>query len=240
MLQFLRGKFSDRKLRLFACAVCRRAYQRLPGWVKQFDERTLRALEVAEQYVDGMATDQALSEATAAAEAAYQDAKIRPDAMGNPPTTDSGEESLSDQEALRIVTGIVGPAELIGRLVARENAEHAAWYTMHAARLSAEGLAPLAEDCDVIRCITRWPATPALHFNSEWRAWNRGTVHRLAQAAHELRRLPEGVLESVRLVLLADALEDAGCTDADLLGHLRSPGPHVRGCWAVDLVLGKE
>jgi hypothetical protein len=43
-----------------------------------------------------------------------------------------------------------------------------------------------------------------------------------------------------RLPLLADALQDAGCTDAELLGHLRSPGPHVRGCWAVDLVLGKE
>ena len=39
---------------------------------------------------------------------------------------------------------------------------------------------------------------------------------------------------------LADALEDAGCTDGELLGHLRSPEPHVRGCWAVDLVLGKE
>jgi hypothetical protein len=38
----------------------------------------------------------------------------------------------------------------------------------------------------------------------------------------------------------ADALEDAGCTDSDLLGHLRSPGPHVRGCWTVDLVLGKS
>jgi hypothetical protein len=43
-----------------------------------------------------------------------------------------------------------------------------------------------------------------------------------------------------RGALLADALEDAGCTDAELLGHLRSPGPHVRGCWAVDLVLGKS
>jgi hypothetical protein len=39
---------------------------------------------------------------------------------------------------------------------------------------------------------------------------------------------------------LADALEDAGCTDADILSHLRSPGPHVRGCWALDLLLGKE
>jgi hypothetical protein len=43
-----------------------------------------------------------------------------------------------------------------------------------------------------------------------------------------------------RLPLLADALEDGGCSDPELLGHLRSPGPHVRGCWAVDLVLGKS
>jgi hypothetical protein len=43
-----------------------------------------------------------------------------------------------------------------------------------------------------------------------------------------------------RLPILADALEEAGCTDAYLLAHLRGPGPHVRGCWAVDLVLGKE
>jgi hypothetical protein len=43
-----------------------------------------------------------------------------------------------------------------------------------------------------------------------------------------------------RLTLLADALEDAGCADADTLGDLRGPGPHVRGCWAVDLVPGKS
>jgi hypothetical protein len=44
---------------------------------------------------------------------------------------------------------------------------------------------------------------------------------------------------SVANLCRADALEDAGCTDADLLGHLHGPWPHVRGCWAVDLVLGK-
>ncbi len=43
-----------------------------------------------------------------------------------------------------------------------------------------------------------------------------------------------------RLALLADALEDAGCTDADILAHCRGPGPHVRGCWVVDLLLGKK
>ena len=43
-----------------------------------------------------------------------------------------------------------------------------------------------------------------------------------------------------RLPSLGDALEEAGCHDADILAHCRGPGPHVRGCWAVDLVLGKE
>jgi hypothetical protein len=65
-------------------------------------------------------------------------------------------------------------------------------------------------------------------------------MRRIAEEAYEDRRLPEGTLDPARLSLLADALEDAGCTHAELLGHLRSPGPHVRGCWAVDLVLGKE
>jgi hypothetical protein len=42
------------------------------------------------------------------------------------------------------------------------------------------------------------------------------------------------------LVILSDALEEAGCSDAALLAHLRAPGPHVRGCWALDIVLQKE
>jgi hypothetical protein len=43
-----------------------------------------------------------------------------------------------------------------------------------------------------------------------------------------------------RLPILADALEEAGCAEADLLAHLRGPAPHVRGCWALDLLLGKS
>ena len=43
-----------------------------------------------------------------------------------------------------------------------------------------------------------------------------------------------------RLPILADALEDAGCTNRDILDHCRQPGEHVRGCWVVDLVLGKS
>jgi hypothetical protein len=63
--------------------------------------------------------------------------------------------------------------------------------------------------------------------------WKRGTVPRIADGIYDRKAFDE-------LPLLADALEDAGCTDAELLGHLRGPGPHVSGCWALDLILGKE
>jgi hypothetical protein len=63
------------------------------------------------------------------------------------------------------------------------------------------------------------------------------TAVSLAQATYD-ERLPSGELDAVRLSILADALEDAGAS-GDLLDHLRSAGPHVRGCWAIDLILGK-
>jgi hypothetical protein len=76
-----------------------------------------------------------------------------------------------------------------------------------------------------------------INFNPAWRS---PTVTSLAQATYDERILPSGELEPHRLVVLADALEEAGCTNADILRHLRSQGPHVRGCWAVDLLLAKE
>jgi hypothetical protein len=66
-----------------------------------------------------------------------------------------------------------------------------------------------------------------------------GTVRSLAEASYADRSLPDGHLDSVRLGVLADLLEEAGVTDAWLLSHLRGPGPHVRGCAAVDALLGK-
>jgi hypothetical protein len=59
------------------------------------------------------------------------------------------------------------------------------------------------------------------------------TVVTLAQAIYDDRAFE-------CLPVLADALEEAGCTDVDILAHCRGPGPHVRGCWVVDLVLGKS
>ncbi len=64
-------------------------------------------------------------------------------------------------------------------------------------------------------------------------AWRTSTITALAQQMYDSR-------DFTPMPILADALQDAGCENADILTHCRGPGPHVRGCWVVDLVLGKE
>jgi hypothetical protein len=66
-----------------------------------------------------------------------------------------------------------------------------------------------------------------------WLRWNFDTVPAIARHIYEERAYHD-------LPILADALEDAGCMNADMLTHCRQPGEHVRGCWVVDLLLGKE
>ena len=63
--------------------------------------------------------------------------------------------------------------------------------------------------------------------------WLTSTVRDLAAGAYQ-----DDAFD--RLPILADALQDAGCDHDDLLSHLRGPDSHVRGCWALDLILGKE
>jgi hypothetical protein len=65
-----------------------------------------------------------------------------------------------------------------------------------------------------------------------WLGWKDGTVIKLAQGIYDDRAFD-------RLPVLADALEEAGCDNAYILAHCRQPGEHVRGCWAVDLLLGQ-
>jgi hypothetical protein len=67
----------------------------------------------------------------------------------------------------------------------------------------------------------------------DWLTWNDGTVYKIALGIYE-----DDAFE--RMPILADALEDAGCDNADILAHCRGDGPHVRGCWVVDLLLGKS
>jgi hypothetical protein len=86
--------------------------------------------------------------------------------------------------------------------------------------------------CDLFRDIYGVLERP-IALDPDWLAWDSGTVVKVAQAIYEERAFD-------RLPILSDALEEAGCTNADILAHCRQPGEHVRGCWGVDLILGKE
>jgi hypothetical protein len=85
----------------------------------------------------------------------------------------------------------------------------------------------------LLRCVLGPLPFRRVVVDPAWVAWNDGAARKIAQAVYDERRFAD-------LPVLADALEESGCTDAELLGHLRSPGPHVRGCWAVDALLARE
>jgi hypothetical protein len=89
-------------------------------------------------------------------------------------------------------------------------------------------VAESAAHCDIIRDIFGNPFRPATLDPS----WLTSTVTALARQMYESR-------DFSAMPILADALQDAGCSDEAILSHLRGPGPHVRGCWVVDLLLGK-
>jgi hypothetical protein len=109
--------------------------------------------------------------------------------------------------------------------------------------LFGEHLGPVGEDGCWLPCglntlsqVEQWcllPTPRKFAIRIEWLTWNGGTVGQIAQAIYEEEAFD-------RMPILADALEEAGCADADLLCHLRSAGSHARGCWALDAVLRLE
>lgn len=91
----------------------------------------------------------------------------------------------------------------------------------------------------LLREIVGNPFRP-LNISPSWLTWNDAVVVRLAQGAYDKRILPSGTLDKTCLAILADALEEAGCTDESILGHLRSNRDHYRGCFVIDALLGKS
>jgi hypothetical protein len=144
--------------------------------------------------------------------------------------------------------GLAGPKELrAARQACKFAGGDAAWYAAASraaiaarnAALSAQaGADPTLEraaQAALLRCVFGNPFRPGA-FDP---AWPTPAVVALAQAAYEERHLPAGTLDPQRLAVFADALEEAGA-DAAIVAHLRSDGAHVRGCHAVDLILGKS
>jgi hypothetical protein len=83
----------------------------------------------------------------------------------------------------------------------------------------------------LVRDIFGNPFRPVV-IDPAWLTWRDGTIPKIAQAIDDERRFAD-------MPVLADALEEAGCSDPNILSHCRQPGDHVRGCWVVDRLLGK-
>jgi hypothetical protein len=147
------------------------------------------------------------------------------------PMTESKWLACTDpQKMLGFLRGKASDRKL--RLLA---AAAAAWAEMRAAWPRAawvEEVAAAARSA-LLRDLFRNPFHPVPIIDPAWLVWNGGVVRKMAQAIYDARRFTD-------LPILADALEEAGCTNAEILSHCRGPGPHVRGCWAVDLILGQE
>jgi hypothetical protein len=245
MLEFLRGNASDRKLRLFACACCRRIGHLLS------DERcreAAKAVKVAESFADGLTPGGDLAAAQEAARGVYVAH------FGTLYLAWAGEAAAmaaaADIRARRRWHGYFSDKGGFGE-AADAAAKAVAGYA--ADRPQTEGLPKAIVESTwgatqaserqyqtrLLRDIFGHPSRPSPPLPPAVLAWNDRTVPRLAWAIYEERQLPAGTLDTGRLAILADALLDAGCNDEDLIRHCRSEGPHVRGCWAVDLILGK-
>ena len=229
MLKSLRGKPSGRKLLLFLCACCRRVWDALS------DVRSRAAVETAEQYADERATEGALQaayhDAERAANVAYFASRLR-DVL-YPAAQAAWHAVASGSPLLR-------RAHVVSEVVRAAAAAYAAAGSQDV--LAIESVAERAANAEermqasLLRDLFNNPFR-LITFDLASRSPN---VLSLARTAYEERIMPEGLLDPSRLAVLSDALEEAGCDNDDLLSHLRGPGPHVRGCWVVDLLLGKE
>jgi hypothetical protein len=219
MLVYLRGRPSDRKLRLFAVACCRRIWHLLT------DPRSRRAVEVVEDYADGTVGDD----------------ELRLAVIGADSVAEGRVASATEVADLALATAALAALNATARDAMRAAdyaAANAAAATFHAAT------AAQAASAAAVRAVERRGQAELLVevFGNPFRhpsvapelfAWSDGMLPRLAQTIYEEKSFE-------RMPILADALEDASCDNLDLIDHCRREDEHIRGCWAVDLLLGKE
>jgi hypothetical protein len=238
MLTFLPVEGNERRLRLFVCACCRRI------WGLLSDARSRKAVEVAELFADQLADDGELASANRDADDAWKALSL------------DEEESLTASSWAYALDVAADAASFVGQPEADmtggafDRAAAAVGHAAAAARWGDDGGVEwaahdhfdrdacdleLAAQCVLIRDLYGNPFRP-VRIDPAWRT---STVVALARVAYEERILPGGELDHTSLAILADALEEAGCSETAILDHLRDHGPHVRGCWPVDLLLDR-
>lgn len=215
----------QRKLRLFACACCYRI------WKLITDDRSRDAVVVAERFADGLAKEKERAAAEYHASQVLEEfepedsdeelsptAELKRRAKSAPFQAASYAVELSGQVAW---SGADWAADALGFRAMKGNPRA----TAH--RVETRRKEEVVQ-CALLRDIFGNPFRK-VRFSSKWLTPKIG---KLAQSIYDdgaFNRLPE----------LADVLEAVGCGSDDLLNHLRGDGPHVKGCWALDSVLGK-
>jgi hypothetical protein len=218
ILEFVRDTARERKLRLFACACCRRVWDLLK------DSRSREAVELAEMYADGQIQQHRMKAAEQAAKAAEE-----------------AERSKAAEAASLVTTTELWAYHAFPLPSVRQQLESAdrVWvdYARVVATLAASAFGPDREpaereaQCSILHDLFGNPFR-SVALDPPWLTWQDATIPRLARTIYDERAFD-------RMPILGDALEEAGCDNADILDHCRHSGVHVRGCWLVDSILGK-
>jgi hypothetical protein len=173
-----------------------------------------RAIEVAERHADGQATDEELRLACWYLE--HYEMNSSPEFMAcsfNP-----YQSFIAQLADIRMAQDRVECARTIGKYEWPQRMDiQDRWCS------NVHGVLRDMADPWPVGLVTLDPA---------WLAWNSGTVFKMAKVIYDEHRFDE-------MPALGDALEDAGCEEKKVLNHCREPGEHWRGCWLIDLLLGK-
>jgi hypothetical protein len=217
MLTFCWEKASKRKQRLLAVGFCRHTWDLLSEWGR-------RAVEVAERFADGQATDQELREARDIADTSsceedglHQQAELERCLRRSP---EDEEPFLRELDHYR--------DRLHAAMLAHTSTFPDEW--LNRRELPSGGL--WKNTAGLVRCLFGNPSR-SLTIDSAWLSWHNGLLVLMARQIYDSRDFRD-------MPVLADALEEAGCTNPDILDHCRSGGEHVRGCWVIDALLGKS
>jgi hypothetical protein len=233
MLKSIWKQTSERKVRLYACAALRRI------WHMLLDPRLREAVETIEKFADGLAAREELDVAFEAAE------KIR--------NQFSYVRSLGEDIAVYWYTAadaVLAATQSSKNVFMKYNVRQVVFTCANAIEDANLGELPLISDREtclreierrhriandilgssaLLREIIGNPFR-RIQFERRWATSNVAELARTIYAERAFERMP----------ILADALMDAGCDDADILDHCRADAPHMRGCWVVDLVLARE
>ena len=220
MFQFFARAASARKLRLFCCACCRRIWELLPT-------ESRAGVEVSERFADGLVSAAKCRVAFEQAEAVALERgrPWSPDAFTYA-TSSAGDASTLHATTVPMAISAASTASKAVGCAAGEIASDEDYDRTSDAAARQE----VVEQSRLVRDIFGNPFRPVA-FDAAWRT---SDVVLLANGIYEEKAFD-------RMPILADALQDAGCDSDALLSHLRdTSATHVRGCWALDLVLGKQ